>query len=180
MKKRFLLLFLVGLFMACEKDDICSGTTPTTPRLVISFFDTETTLPRNVKNLKVIGTEMEEGVILTPAATGDARFLSNANTISIPLRTLRENTEYRFIYNFGDSNPNSVKTDTIAIHYTTRDIYVSRACGYKTLFTLISPGGNTDPIELNNGKAGTWIDNFEILQSNIETEDETHIKIFFN
>ena len=34
----FLLLFAFGL-SGCEKDDICDANTPTTPRLIISFYD---------------------------------------------------------------------------------------------------------------------------------------------
>ena len=36
--KKFICLFLIVIF-SCEKDDICSDTTQTTPRLVIEFYD---------------------------------------------------------------------------------------------------------------------------------------------
>ena len=36
--KQFIYLFLIVIF-SCEKDDICSETTQTTPRLVIEFYD---------------------------------------------------------------------------------------------------------------------------------------------
>jgi len=50
MKKIFLLLFVFSL-LGCEKDDICESTTPTTPRLVIEFYDfnASTATLKNVK-----------------------------------------------------------------------------------------------------------------------------------
>mgnify|MGYP006353373257 FL=1 len=40
MKKTILLLLAVAFtFSSCEKDDICDANTPTTPRLVIGFYD---------------------------------------------------------------------------------------------------------------------------------------------
>jgi hypothetical protein len=42
-----LFLFTV-CFSSCEKDDICDANTPTTPQLVIEFYDAvNTTLPMN-------------------------------------------------------------------------------------------------------------------------------------
>ena len=53
-----LLLFTFGL-SSCEKDDICDANTPTTPRLVITFYDNAapTTL-KTVTNLKVVGAAL--------------------------------------------------------------------------------------------------------------------------
>ena len=55
MKQLFLLLLLSVFFSSCEKDDICDTNTPTTPKIVIEFYDVAnpTTL-KNVTNLGVI------------------------------------------------------------------------------------------------------------------------------
>ena len=185
MKKIFLLIVLVITFPSCEKDDICDANTPTTPRLIIDFYDSENpAVLKNVTNLKVIGTGMEEGVILNDAATTEGQqYLSNASTIAIPLDIALDNSELRFILNFGNTtSPALIKTDTLDFNYTRRDQYVSRACGFKTLFTLNSNANTLLPIVIDNNlvlEQGSWIDAIEILQSNINDENEVHVKIYF-
>ncbi len=41
MKKIIAMLLLITTFYSCERDDICPESTPTTPHLVISFFDVD-------------------------------------------------------------------------------------------------------------------------------------------
>src|SRR3990167_10239040 len=104
MKKIVLLVLAVAFsFSSCEKDDICDANTPTTPRLVLSFYDINnpSTL-QNVTKLKVVGEGMEEGIIFNPDATGEAQYLTNGNTISIPLKTDANTTTYNFTYNSGN------------------------------------------------------------------------------
>ena len=49
----FICLFSIS-FSSCEKDDICEATTPTTPKLVIEFYDVlNRTVKKNVNNLAV-------------------------------------------------------------------------------------------------------------------------------
>ena len=66
-----LLLFTFGL-SSCEKDDICDANTPTTPRLVMTFYDISSpTKTKNVTNLKVIGDGMEEGIVFNESHAED-------------------------------------------------------------------------------------------------------------
>ena len=52
MKKIYLLFLIAITFSSCEKDDICDANTPTTPRLIIDFYDaTNPTALKNVINL---------------------------------------------------------------------------------------------------------------------------------
>lgn len=179
MKKLFsFLLLAIITFISCEKDDICDANTPTTPRLVIDFYNiTSPSLKKNVSNLKVIGDGMKDGIIFNLGSTGETQYLSNGNTISIPLKTNANATKYRFILNSGNSNPALIDTDEVTISYTHNDVYVSRACGYKTLFTL-EP---TNPI-LQTAVPATnakWMQAISVEKTNIDNENEAHLKIFF-
>lgn len=179
MKKIILLILVSALsFSSCEKDDICDANTPTTPRLVIKFYDfTNPSVPKNVTNLKVIGEGMTDGIIFNPAATDDSKYKTNANTISIPLRTNENTTSYSFTLNSGNANPAFVNTDNIKFDYTRQDLFVSRACGYKTIFTLDATNPYTHTDAANPDQK--WIKYISVEKSNIENEKETHIKIFF-
>lgn len=173
MKKIILLLFAVTLFFSsCEKDDICDANTPTTPRLVIGFYSIlNSSVLQNVKDLKVVGEGMTDGIVFSGSQ------ITNGNTISIPLKTVGTATSYSFTLNSGNTNPALVNTDIIKFNYTTQELFVSRACGYKTIFTLdpINPYTHTDAAVADK----KWIQYISVEKSNIENENETHIKIFF-
>jgi hypothetical protein len=86
-------------------------------------------------------------------------------------------TTYNLTFNSGNTNPASVFTDKIQINYTRTNVFVSRACGYKTIFTL-KP---TNPIVHTAVPTTTdkWMRYISVEKSNIENENETHLKIFF-
>lgn len=178
LKKIFLLIFFLSL-IGCEKDDVCDATTSTTPRLVISFYDyANQANPRNVTNLKVIGHLMTTAIVLTPTATDDSKYLSNANKIAIPLHTDANLTQFEFVLNA--TTDLTKATDILLFNYSKTDIFVSRACGFKTVFDLSET--NLPSIVINNEptkNAGNWIKKIELVQPKITTENETHLKIFF-
>lgn len=185
MKKLPALLSLAALaFLSCEKDDICDGGASSTPRLVIEFFDaTDPSQSKNVIDLKVIGTGMETPLEFNETATDDRRYLANTNKIAVPLRTTSGNTEYAFIFNADATDPTQTFTDTIDFNYTTGEVYVSRACGFKKEFELL-PGTNPllPPVMLNNDPtagSGTWIQDIRVVQYFIEDETETHVQIMY-
>ncbi|RTZ01905.1 hypothetical protein EKM02_04760 [Flavobacterium sp. RSP49] len=173
MKKTFvLLLFFVFAFSSCEKDDICDANTQTTPRLVIEFYDfSNPSVLKNVTNLKVVGEGMTDGIVFNGLQT------TSANKISIPLKTAKTSTSYSFTLNSGNPNSALVDKDNIQFKYTTQELFVSRACGYKTIFTLdpTNPYTHTDATTANQ----KWIQFISVERSNIENENEIHIKIFF-
>ena len=171
-KTLLLLLFCAFTFSSCEKDDICDANTPTTPRLVIEFYDfLNPSVLKNVSNLKVVGEGMPDGILFNGSQT------TSGNTISIPLKTVGTTTTYRLTLNSGNSNPVLIDEDIIKFDYTTQELFVSRACGYKTIFTLdpTNPYTHTDATAANQ----KWIKFISVEKSNIENENETHIKIFF-
>ena len=152
-------LFLAGfIFVAqgCQKDDICPQDTETTPLLVIEFHDAaDPSQLKAVQNLVV-------------RAAGEDIFLGpeTVNTISIPLRTNENVTEYSFIFNSGASTENE---DRISFSYDPAPEYLNRACGYKVNFTNIDANTLQDD--------DNWIVSEVILQENVENESEAHISI---
>ena len=154
-------LLLAVSFWNCEKDDICAEGTPVTPRVIIEFFDaTNPTTPKNVTNLGVIATGFIEGFEF-----------NGTNKIEVPLRTNVDTTELQFILNGTDNDPANNETVALTFNYGRSDVFISRACGYKTIFNLT----NVLPTDFT----GTWISSLTIEQPNIINENETHIKIYF-
>ena len=162
-KTVLLLLFAVS-FWNCEKDDICAEGTPTTPRVVIEFYDAANpTVLKNVTNLGVIAPGFAEGF-----------GFNGVSLVTVPLKTTDDTTTLQFIENGSDSDTLNDNIDEIVFNYTRQDIYVSRACGYKTNFTLEDSTGAVLTTDTDN-----WIQSIIIEQPTIANENETHIKIYF-
>lgn len=170
MKKLILVSILFAtafLLWNCEKDDICEDGTPTTPRMIIELYDNNNpTVKKNVTDLAVI-----------LQGTTDTLKFDGVSKVEIPLKTTEDITKYSFVLDSKNVVPSLQNTDKIEINYTRKDTYISRACGYKTLFTL----NNTNPIaqETNLLDPNKWIKEITIQQYNIVNEDEVHVKIFF-
>ena len=164
MKKLFLLLLISFFFSGCEKDDICDDTIATTPKVVIEFYDTANpTVLKNVVNLGVIA----------PGFTNGFGF-SNTSSIKVPLKTFENSSVLYFIQN-GTAEPiTDDNSDEVTFNYTRKNVYISRACGYKTLYTL----DTTNPI-IVTADGNNWIQSVTVSQPNIENENETHVKIYF-
>ena len=173
MKKIILLVLTIAFtFTSCEKDDICDANTITTSRLVISFYDINNpTVLKSVSDLKIIGEGMTEGVPF------DGSTLINGSTVSIPLKTDADATTFRFILNYGNSNPTLVNEDNLKFNYSRANIFVSRACGFKTEYTLdpTTPYIHTDAAVADQ----KWIQYIAVKKSTINNENETHLEIYF-
>lgn len=167
--------FLVALFISCERDDICPASTPTTPRLIIEAYDAA--IQENSKNifgLVVIGVDNESVL--------DGYSVVSTDDIVLPLRTDNTTTQYRLIqgYSYDDNDtPDDTSDDIIegnediiTITYTTEQVYVSRACGYKTIFNNIAFTIEDD--------GDNWILSRQIANDTQTIEDETaaHFYIF--
>jgi hypothetical protein len=173
MKKTILLLFLMTYsFSSCEKDDICDANTVTTPRLVISFYDvTNSAILKNTTNLKITGEGMTNGVVFNGSS------LINGSTVSIPLKTNADATTFRFILNSGNTNTALVNEDILKFNYTREELFVSRACGFKTEYTL----DPLAPYVLSDAAIGDekWIQYIAVKNSIIANENEIHLEIYF-
>jgi hypothetical protein len=173
MKKLILLLFVIALsFSSCEKDDICDPKTVTTSRLVITFYDvTNSSVKKNVTDLKIIGEGMTDGVSFNVTS------LINGSTVSIPLKTNSDATTFRFILNAENTNPALINEDILKFNYVRENLFVSRACGFKTEYTLDpqTPYVHTDAAVPDQ----KWIQFIAVKNSIIANENETHLEIFF-
>jgi hypothetical protein len=164
MKQLFLLIFVTIFLSSCEKDDICDVNTPTTPKVVIEFYDAAN--PTTLKNVTNLG-------VIAPGFTNGFEFTATSK-IKVPLKTFEDTSVLYFIKNGSVAPTSDDNSDSVIFNYTRKTEYVSRACGYKTLFTLNSTNPITVTPDSNN-----WIQSVVVSQPNIENENETHIKIYF-
>lgn len=179
MKKIFALLLIALILSGCEKDDICID--ETTPRLILEFYDiTNPANLKNVLNLKAQGDGADDFIVFDPSlpVTDPSRYLFNGSKLELPLRLAEDSTTYHLTLN--STSTTNANEDVLQFNYTPQNVYVSRACGYKTIFTLDNPNGAlvTDNTTTPDG---LWIQplNINIITTNIDTENETHIKIYF-
>ena len=176
MKKIVVLLLVALSFSSCEKDDICSAETDTTPQLVIEFFDSTLSTSKAVTKLSVKETGETYPIAfnnLLPIENTD-RFITSAAKIKIPLKIDSESVKYEFKLNTGGDLLEN--TDYLEFNYALKTVYVSRACGFKTLFSLNPNSPTKTDITLPDN---FWIIKITVIQPNILNENETHIKIYF-
>jgi len=148
MKKHIFHIFiLLVAFSSCEKDDICIEAT--TPMLVIRFYDIN-----NPKTIKSVNS------LTVWALNKDSIYENKAiDSIAIPLNLNENSTVYKF--------QSATFIDEISFNYNRNDIFVSRSCGYKTIFENLS-------IQTSN----IWIKDNLINNSTIENETSAHINIY--
>lgn len=158
----FLLLIPFGL-TNCEKDDICDPNLITTPRLIIEFY--------SIQNPSVL-LPVTNLSVKDPNITGVLLF-NGVSKIEIPLKTFEDITTFLFTINSTSTNA-SLNEDTLHFNYTRQDIYVSRACGFKTNYDLSGDEGIVIQTDANN-----WIKNKTIINTKIESENDVHIKLFY-
>jgi len=149
MKKYLMLLFILSFTLInCEKDDICIEAT--TPKLIVVFYN------------NAIPAEKKAVTSLTVWVEGIANIYENKSldSIAIPLDLNQNRTTYIL--------DNKSFKDTIAFTYDRKDIFVSRSCGYKTIFENLQ-------IE---SRSANWIKNDTIKNTTIDNETALHLSIF--
>ncbi|GAA4952408.1 DUF6452 family protein [Algibacter agarivorans] len=161
-------ILIVTLSISCERDDICPDSTPTTPRLIIDLIDPDNQDDsKNVFGLVVAGVDNE--FILSEYNN------VTTSTIILPLKTDDNTTQYRLIKeSFVNDNTTPDDTtddfidgnqDIITINYSREEVYVSRACGYKTIFKNVTLTIEPD--------ADNWMLSRQPATDNQSVEDET-------
>lgn len=174
MKIHFYIYLIISfsLLVACENDDICAETTPTTPQLVITFKDANNiNESKAVESLAVYAIENNE-LILIETING-----INTDSIAIPLRNDIGISNFKFYKNHsqvdgvieGDENH-------IYIDYNTVQIFISRACGFINNYIDLSVL-NYDP-NIFGTPAGNWISGYEVINPILENENQEHVNIF--
>ncbi|REE79914.1 hypothetical protein BX611_2814 [Lutibacter oceani] len=151
MKKYFTLIILsLILIISCEKDDICLENT--TPNLVLKFYDFENdTL---VKSMLIDSIRAIDNVLI-----GDYT-KKTLDSILIPL----DLNEFKTVYQISSGGT----SDTIYFSYGRNDVFVSRSCGYKTIFENLAIDSTT-----NN-----WIKSYNINNTIIDNDTTAHINIY--
>jgi hypothetical protein len=188
--QKLFVLFIALLSISCERDDICAETTATTPRLLIEFYDASSTEDlKSVLRLTTYGEGLvvdENGIQIEPILASNATLLfnENSNSLALPLKIeIEEDPDFttaRFILEkdtnlrLDDNTTTNSNIDILEITYKPKFVYVSRACGYKSVFTELN-------MSLEGGIDGEWISNIvieETLDATIENENTVHVRIF--
>lgn len=192
--KAILLIITTICLSNCERDDICASSTPTTPRLIIEFYDaTDQENLKNVPNFTVYGVDPDLAIpddddnssaILLEPFESERLFNRSINIAKLPLivGNEEEETTVRFIMErrtdlrLDEDNSTESNIDIVEISYVPEFVYVSRACGFKSIFTnlRISIVQDDDNWLLFSG----FPDNDNTDNINLENEDSTHINLF--
>lgn len=174
--KRFILpvitlILSLGILSQCEKDDICSESTPTTPKMVIDFYEfLNPSVPKTISKLEIFDIENPDVALV----------FESTNQIKLPLRTDGEISKYVFRLHYTNINQVLTNEDVMEIKYTTEHIYISRACGYKSNFSVLeSQPLDPNPKVIDAAGDELWIKEYIVRQPEITNENETHLDILF-
>ncbi len=153
---------MILISTGCQRDDICSAATQTTPMLLISFFDVEDP-----------GTAKPATNLLVREIFYDTIIYNrvNASEIRIPLRVDSGTTEYDFILNApAEEATDESNAARLTFSYDPDEIYVSRACGFKVNFRNLIVGFSPEN--------SAWISSITVVEENIENETSAHVHIY--
>ena len=152
MRKIWLFFLLLFLNSSCEPDDVCSEANPSTPQLVFRLYDSS-----QPNEFKAIDT-------LRIMSLGDQAPLEFINTDSIvfPLQVNASKI-------YADLTISNGITDRIEIDYLMTDVYLNRACGFKSTFKIHS-------VEFD--QPANWINSIEILTNEVIIDTLAHVKIY--
>ena len=155
MKKLSTLIVLALLSLtSCEPDDICLEDTPRTPKLIVVFYDkNQSDSKKSITELQVKGMDME-GIL----------YNTTTDSIALPLKTLAGSTSFSLT---ATQNGNATE-DIITFNYDPEDQFISRACGYKTIFNNLT---------FSTGNTLNFISEIEILTTSISISNNIHVKI---
>lgn len=152
------------IFSSCEKDDLCGGVNAKTPLVNIEFFNKE-----NISQRKIF----QELVCFSPGGDTVAKLFKNDSKISLPLKLNDTKTSW-ILEKREIRNSDTIRViDTLHFVYKTKAMYISKACGYRSVFFEVSTTINN-----NNSRSGHWIESHETLQD-IFNENDTHVKILY-
>jgi len=162
--KSLIIILLLIVIPGCESDEICLE--DITPKLIIRFYNND--IQREVKSVLRLKVQID-GV--------DGEYTNETislltDSIAIPLLVSENETRFILTLQGDESSGTEDNIDTISVVYDQQDIYVSRSCGYKTVFN------NADPSITNDDD--NWIKSLEAQNDPLEIIDENkaHVKIY--
>lgn len=164
-KYLYLVLAVIALSISCEKDDICAAETPTTPHLILRFYDVANPDEfKDVPTLYAYALDDDDNIVDFLSVT-----TSTKDSLAIPLRTDADETKIVLHRNYNQDNVTDGNADTVDISYIREDVYVSRSCGYKTIFNNVAFSVQTD--------GDNWIISSGTVVNPVENEIQAHVKI---
>lgn len=179
-KLTILLLVFIGATtqVSCERDDLCPETTQTTARLVMEAFDVSIQEDsKNIFKLRIEGIDDEGNGI----GVLEGYNVVTSSSLVLPLRTDSNVTKYKLHRDYAindngtpdDDSDDFIEgnEDIITITYITEDVFVSRACGFRTIFNNVQIRVDVEDVDDNE-----WIRSIQTENDNqiVENEAEAH------
>lgn len=149
----FLTVTSLFFFLGCQ-NEFCVDTG--TPQLILRLYNKDTITKPKSLNLVVWAQNKDSLFEGQPI---------NTDSLAIPLDTKNNSTTY-FISQQVDAD--NVSTEQITITYTTEDIFVSKSCGFKTVFNNVEITTTT-----NN-----WLTQTTLTTTAITDEKNAHVQLF--
>ena len=144
----FWILILVLLaIISCEKDDFCVESI--TPKLILRFYDFDDSTALKATERMFVWAVNKDSIYEEAAL----------DSIYVPLNLSDITTTYVL--------ENNSILDTLELSYTPHDVFVSRSCGYITIF---------EDFEVKR-VTNNWIKDIEIINTIIEHDTTAHIHI---
>ena len=162
---KFLMILLILLTqLSCERDEICLE--EITPKLIIRFYNEN--IPNEFKSVIRLKVNIE-GI---DGDYSNETITALTDSIAIPLQVTDNKTTFILTLQGNESEGTEDNLDTISLIYTQEDVFISRACGYKTIFN--EAGANLTDDDDN------WIKGLETKKDPLQIIDENaaHIKIY--
>ena len=152
------------LFTSCEKDDVCGGLNAKTPLVNIEFYQQD--------NINQLRAPQE----LQCYAVGHKTKIvfRQQSKISLPLEINASATDWVLEYRTLVNNDTVKKVDTLKFAYNTESYYISKACGYRSVFKNVSTTINSN----TGNQAGYWMVSQESMNE-ISNENDIHVKVLF-
>tara|TARA_R110002020_G_scaffold4110_1_gene18098 strand:- start:6025 stop:6528 length:504 start_codon:yes stop_codon:yes gene_type:complete len=158
-----ILFLVISMVAGCTRDDICDPLTAVTPLLIITFKDNANPLQgKSVTNLVIRKNNSDSTFVFRTSEATDS--------IAIPLDTELDSTQLIFTLN-DDDDETTTNADNLLFTYQREELYVNRACGFKTIYSNFAAEVEDD--------SDNWITSFQVLQTEITDEIEAHLSIRF-
>jgi len=162
--KSLIIILLLIVIPGCESDEICLE--DITPKLVIRFYNND--IQSEVKSVLRLKVQIDG---IDGEYTNETISLLT-DSIAIPLLVSENETRFILTLQGDESSGTEDNIDTISVVYDQQDLFVSRSCGYKTVFN------NADTSITNDDD--NWIKSLEAQNDPLEIIDENkaHVKIY--
>jgi len=161
--KLVLILMAFVIQWSCERDEICLE--EITPKLIIRFYNENN--PNELKS--VLGLTVKiEGI---EGDYTDETISDFTDSIAIPIPVTENKTNFILIIPTNDQDI-SINPDTLTLVYSQEDIFISRACGYKTVYNEAAASIVQDDDNWMK-YLDTKTDAFQVID-----ENTAHVKIY--